>query len=75
MDDFPRPPFPEQQQPIPGATDKMDPRPDHGEDSYTSGFGSTARVGTGTSSEAPTSSAAIRAQPLSAFRPGARIGA
>ena len=34
MDDFPRPPFPEQQQPIPGATDKMDPRPDHGEDSY-----------------------------------------
>jgi NAD(P)-dependent dehydrogenase (short-subunit alcohol dehydrogenase family) len=34
MDDFPRPPFPEQQQPVPGATDKMDPRPDHGEDSY-----------------------------------------
>jgi hypothetical protein len=34
MDDLPRPPFPEQQQPIPGATDKMDPRPDHGEDSY-----------------------------------------
>jgi len=34
MDDFPRPPFPEQQQPIPGATDKMDPRPDHGEGSY-----------------------------------------
>jgi NAD(P)-dependent dehydrogenase (short-subunit alcohol dehydrogenase family) len=34
MDDFPRPPFPEQQQSIPGATDKMDPRPDHGEGSY-----------------------------------------
>jgi hypothetical protein len=34
MDDFPRPPFPEQQQPIPGATDKMDPRPDHGESTY-----------------------------------------
>jgi NAD(P)-dependent dehydrogenase (short-subunit alcohol dehydrogenase family) len=34
MDDFPRPPFPEQQQPIPGTTDEMSPRPDHGEDSY-----------------------------------------
>ena len=34
MDDFPRPPFPEQQQSIPGATDKMDERPDHGEGSY-----------------------------------------
>src|SRR5215217_6297874 len=34
MDDFPRPPFPEQQQPIPGATDSMSPRPDHGEESY-----------------------------------------
>jgi NADP-dependent 3-hydroxy acid dehydrogenase YdfG len=34
MDDFPRPPFPDQQQPVPGATDKMDPRPDHGEGSY-----------------------------------------
>jgi hypothetical protein len=34
MDDFPRPPFPEQQQPVPGTTDKMNPRPDHGEDSY-----------------------------------------
>jgi len=28
------PPFPEQQQPMPGRTDAMDPRPDHGEDSY-----------------------------------------
>jgi len=34
MDDFPRPPFAEQQQPIPGATDAMTPRPDHGESSY-----------------------------------------
>jgi hypothetical protein len=34
MDNFPRPPFPEQQQPVPGTTDKMNPRPDHGEDSY-----------------------------------------
>jgi NAD(P)-dependent dehydrogenase (short-subunit alcohol dehydrogenase family) len=34
MDDFPRPPFPEQQQPIPGTTEAMNPRPDHGEDSY-----------------------------------------
>lgn len=28
------PPFPEQQQPMPGRTDAMTPRPDHGEDSY-----------------------------------------
>ena len=34
MDDFPRPPFPVQQQPIPGATNSMNPRPDHGEESY-----------------------------------------
>jgi hypothetical protein len=34
MDDFPRPPFPAQQQPIPGATEAMNPRPDHGESSY-----------------------------------------
>ena len=30
----PKPPQPEQQQPMPGTTDVMDPRPDHGEDSY-----------------------------------------
>jgi NAD(P)-dependent dehydrogenase (short-subunit alcohol dehydrogenase family) len=30
----PEPPYPEQQQPMPGATNAMDPRPDHGEDSY-----------------------------------------
>lgn len=34
MTDDPKPPQPEQQQPMPGSTDKMDPRPDHGEESY-----------------------------------------
>ena len=34
MDNFPRPPFPEQQQPVPGTTNKMNPRSNHGEDSY-----------------------------------------
>lgn len=29
-----RPPFPEQQQAVPGVTGAMDPRPDHGEESY-----------------------------------------
>ncbi|HZT87148.1 MAG TPA: SDR family oxidoreductase [Stellaceae bacterium] len=38
MDDFPKPPFPAQPQPIPGSTGKMQPRPDHGETSYR-GFG------------------------------------
>ncbi len=32
--DYPKPPFKPQQQSFPGKTDKMDPRPDHGEDSY-----------------------------------------
>ncbi|ESX04379.1 oxidoreductase [Mesorhizobium sp. LSJC268A00] len=31
---YPRPPLPEQQQDMPGYTDEMDPRPDHGEESY-----------------------------------------
>jgi hypothetical protein len=31
---YPKPPFPAQKQAMPGATDKMDPRPDHGETSY-----------------------------------------
>ena len=31
---FPRPPFPEQQQPMPGSSAAMDPQPDHGEESY-----------------------------------------
>lgn len=33
-DQYPRPPLPEQQQTPPGRTDAMQPRPDHGEDSY-----------------------------------------
>jgi hypothetical protein len=33
--DYPRPPYPTtQEQPMPGSTAKMDPRPDHGETSY-----------------------------------------
>ena len=32
--DFPKPPFPEQQQPMPGSSAAMDPQPDHGESSY-----------------------------------------
>jgi NAD(P)-dependent dehydrogenase (short-subunit alcohol dehydrogenase family) len=31
---YARPPFPEQHQPWPGLASKMQPRPDHGEDSY-----------------------------------------
>jgi NAD(P)-dependent dehydrogenase (short-subunit alcohol dehydrogenase family) len=31
---FPKPPFPEQQQPTPGFSSRMDPPPDYGEDSY-----------------------------------------
>jgi NAD(P)-dependent dehydrogenase (short-subunit alcohol dehydrogenase family) len=31
---YPRPPFPKQHQPMPGATDDMKPAPDHGETSY-----------------------------------------
>jgi NAD(P)-dependent dehydrogenase (short-subunit alcohol dehydrogenase family) len=33
-DQFPRPPFESQQQPMPGASDAMNPQPDYGEDSY-----------------------------------------
>jgi NAD(P)-dependent dehydrogenase (short-subunit alcohol dehydrogenase family) len=33
-DSKPTPPLPEQQQPIPGSTEQMNPRPDHGETSY-----------------------------------------
>ena len=32
--DYPKPPFPAQKQPMPGSTDAMQPRPDHGETSY-----------------------------------------
>ncbi|MEU6311690.1 SDR family oxidoreductase [Streptomyces sp. NPDC047014] len=31
---YPRPPFPAQDQDHPGSTEAMDPRPDHGEDTY-----------------------------------------
>jgi len=34
MTHCPKPPFPPQQQPVPGETALMNPRPDHGEDSY-----------------------------------------
>ena len=34
MSGEPTPPQPEQQQPMPGTTEAMDPRPDHGETSY-----------------------------------------
>lgn len=34
MTDYPRPPYSEQQQAMPGNTDAMKPRPDHGETSY-----------------------------------------
>jgi NAD(P)-dependent dehydrogenase (short-subunit alcohol dehydrogenase family) len=32
--DTPKPPMPEQQQEVPGSTEAMNPRPDHGEDTY-----------------------------------------
>jgi NAD(P)-dependent dehydrogenase (short-subunit alcohol dehydrogenase family) len=38
---YPQPPFPKQPQPVPGLAQKMDPKPDHGEDSY-KGFGRLA---------------------------------
>jgi len=34
LKDFPKPPFPAQQQPYPGLSSKMDPVPDYGETSY-----------------------------------------
>ncbi|WEX90335.1 SDR family oxidoreductase [Sinorhizobium garamanticum] len=34
MDTFPRPPFARQSQALPGTTDRMEPMPDHGENSY-----------------------------------------
>jgi len=32
--EYPKPPYPGQSQPMPGSTSKMNPRPDHGETSY-----------------------------------------
>ncbi|MBB4292326.1 hypothetical protein GGE16_004402 [Rhizobium leguminosarum] len=34
MTNYPKPPFPSQKQPMPGFTARMDPIPDHGEESY-----------------------------------------
>lgn len=34
MNNAPKPPMPEQEQPMPGSTTAMDPKPDHGEESY-----------------------------------------
>ncbi|MCA6125216.1 SDR family oxidoreductase [Bradyrhizobium sp. WSM 1704] len=34
MTDFPKPPYPVQKQSMPGSTREMNPRPDHGEESY-----------------------------------------
>jgi NAD(P)-dependent dehydrogenase (short-subunit alcohol dehydrogenase family) len=34
LKNYPKPPFPDQPQPMPGHTAKMDPVPDHGEESY-----------------------------------------
>lgn len=34
LPNYPKPPFKAQQQSFPGKTDKLDPRPDHGEESY-----------------------------------------
>jgi NAD(P)-dependent dehydrogenase (short-subunit alcohol dehydrogenase family) len=34
MPDYPKPPFASQKQPMPGSTDAMQPRPDHGEKTY-----------------------------------------
>jgi short chain dehydrogenase len=31
---YPQPPFPTPKQPMPGETQAMDPKPDHGEESY-----------------------------------------
>ena len=34
MIEYPKPPFPKQKQAMPGLTSKMEPAPDHGEQSY-----------------------------------------
>src|SRR5688572_3258242 len=44
QDKYPQPPLPEQQQDMPGYTDAMDPRPDHGEESYRGSGKLTDRV-------------------------------
>lgn len=44
QDRYPQPPMPPQQQPMPGYTEKMDPRPDHGEETYRGSGKLTGRV-------------------------------
>ncbi|CAM3289144.1 SDR family oxidoreductase [Paracoccus nototheniae] len=44
MVDYPHPPFPKQQQDLPGSFRKMDPVPDHGEDSWEGSGRLTGRV-------------------------------
>src|SRR5437762_7664960 len=34
VEKYPKPPYPEQEQEMPGSEQKMDPRPDHGEKTY-----------------------------------------
>ncbi|WP_460446941.1 SDR family oxidoreductase [Angustibacter aerolatus] len=41
---YPTPPQPEQEQPVPGLANQMDPKPDHGEDSYTGSGQLTGKV-------------------------------
>jgi NAD(P)-dependent dehydrogenase (short-subunit alcohol dehydrogenase family) len=41
---YPQPPLPDQQQDMPGYTEEMDPRPDHGEESYRGSAKLTDRV-------------------------------
>lgn len=41
---YPEPPYPSQRQSMPGSTDKMTPRPDHGEHSYKGSGKLTGRV-------------------------------
>ena len=44
MTDYPYPPFPEQEQDLPGSFRRMDPVPDHGEDSWKGNGRLTGRV-------------------------------
>ncbi len=44
QESHPKPPLPEQQQDVPGYTNAMDPRPDHGEESYLGSGKLTDRV-------------------------------
>ena len=46
MRDYPKPPFPKQQQELPGTFQKMDPKPDHGEESWRgAGTGGDSGIG------------------------------